>query len=223
MLLYVGGYIIKRKRILVVEKNKALAAKVVAALEEAGYRVVMASDVLEGLKKLYERYPDLIVVSRESPIVNEEDPYLQIRQASYMPIIVLGSKEEVAETLELGADAYMTKPPDLDELVARVNSLLRRKQKSNLPGGSPEPEIKNYLNKEGDNSNGLTPTEFRLASCLALNEGRLLDYRHLISEVWGGREVSRDTLHFHMRSLKTKLADVGIFQMRGIGYCLSGS
>lgn len=222
-MLYVGGYIIKPGRILVVEQDKALAVKAAAALEEAGYNVVTASDAFDGLKKLYQVCPDLIVVARELPMVNGEDPWLRMRQASYVPIIVLGSQEEVSETLELGADAYITKPPDIGELMARVNSLLRRKRKAGLPGGSPEPEIKNYLMKEGDDLNGLTPTEFRLASCLALNKGRLVDYPRLISEVWGGREVSQDTLHFHMRRLQRKLANVGIFMLRGVGYIFSGA
>ena len=184
---------------------------------------MMATDALDGLKKLYEVHPDLVIVSKELPMVNEEDPCLRLRQASYLPIIVLGNQEEAAEVLEIGVDAYMMKPPSLIELVARVNSLLRRKPKVGPPGGNPESEIKNYLTKEGDGLNGLTSTEFRLASCLALNKGRLVEYPRIISEVWGGREVSRDTLHFHMRSLGSKLPNVGIFRLRGVGYCFSRS
>ena len=181
----------------------------------------MATDALDGLKKLYEVHPDLAIVSKELPMVNEEDPCLRLRQASYLPIIVLGNQEEAAEVLELGVDAYMMKPPSLIELVARVNSLLRRKPRVGPPGGNPAPEVKNYLIEEGVDLNGLTPTEFRLASCLALKKGRLVDYPHIISEVWGGREVSRDTLHFHMRRLQRQLANVGIFMLRGEGYIFS--
>lgn len=208
--------------ILIIEKDEALAVKVAAALEEAGYTVVTTSDARDGLKKLYEAYPDLIIVARELPMVNGEDPCLRIRQASYLPIIVLGSNEESAEMLELGADAYMTKPPSLSELVARVHSLLRRKPRSDPPGENRKLEIENRLPKGGDGSNGLTPTEFRLASCLLLNKGRLLDYPQLISEVWGGKEVSLGTLHFYMRRLRQKLANISIFGLRGVGYCYSG-
>ncbi len=75
---------------------------------------------------------------------------MRIRQASYLPIIVLGSQEKAAETLELGADAYMTKPPSPSELVARVRSLLRRKPRYDPPGDNSEPEIKSCLTKEGN-------------------------------------------------------------------------
>ena len=218
----VGGDIIEPNRILVIEKDEALAVKAAAALEEAGFEVVRTTDALEGLKKLYEAYPDLIIVARELPKVDGEDPCLRIRQASYLPIIVLGSNEEAAEMLELGADAYMTKPPSLSELVARVRSLLRRKPRYDPPGDNPELEIKSRLTKEGNGSNDLTPTEFRLASCLLLNKGRLLGYPRLISEVWGGKKVSLDTLHFYMRRLRSKLANVSIFGLRGVGYCFSG-
>ena len=57
----------------------------------------MTTDALDGLNKLYEVYPDLIIVERELPMVSGEDPCLRIRQASYLPIIVLGSREEAAE------------------------------------------------------------------------------------------------------------------------------
>lgn len=155
-------------------------------------------------------------------MVNEENPYLWVRQASYMPILVLGGEEGTAEMLELGADAYMTKPLDLNELVARVKSLLRRKPKDSWPGGNPKEVIKDCLNKGGSDLDGLTPIEFRLASCLVLNKGRLLGYSRIIREVWGGREVSRKTLQFYIRCLRRKLANINIFGMRGIGYCFSG-
>ena len=97
------------------------------ALEEAGYNVVRVADALEGLKKVYEARPDLIIAGRELPMVNGEDACLRIRQASYLPILVLGNEDEAVETLELGIDAYLIKPLSLNELVARVHALLRRK------------------------------------------------------------------------------------------------
>ncbi len=217
----VGGDIIKPARILFIENDEALAVKAAAALEEAGYKVVRTTDALDGLKKLYEAYPDLIIVERELPMVNGEDPCLRIRQACYLPIIVLGNREEAAEMLESVADAYMTKPPSLKELVARVNALLRRKPGNDPPGDNPGLEIENRRGNGGDEANGLTPTEYRLASCLMLNKGKMLDYARLISEVWGGKEVSVDTLHFYVRHLRSKLANACISGLRGVGYCLS--
>jgi len=117
----------KRALVLVVEKDEALAAEVAGGLREAGYEVVEAADTADGLKKIYEMNPDVIIASTDLPPVKGEDACLRIRQASYLPIIILGGQDDLAETLELGADAYIVKPPNRRELVARVNSLLRRK------------------------------------------------------------------------------------------------
>ena len=206
---------------------------VAVALEEAGYTVEKTSDTLDGLKRLYEDYPDLVIVARELPMVGGEDPCLRIRQASYLPIIVLGSgsTDETAEMLELGADAYMMKPPSLIELVARVHSLLRRKPWFDPTGGEHKLEIDASLSKGGNGGNGgnesnesdgLTATEYRLVSCLLFNRGILLGYQRLLNEVWGGKKVTLDTLHFYIRRLRAKLANLNIFGIRGVGYCLPG-
>ena len=210
------GVIIKPVRILIVEKDEALAARITEALTDEGYKVAVAKDALGGLKNIYEAYPDLVIMARELPIVNGGDPYIRMRQLSYLPVIALGNQEEAAETLELGADAYMTKPLDINELVARVSSLLRRKRRNGPPGGSPVSKIRKHIDK-----GKLTPTELRLASCLVLNKGKLLEYRHLINEVWGGKALAIATLHFYIHRLQQKLANGNIFMIRGVGYCFS--
>lgn len=88
--------------------------------------VTCARDGLEGLEKLIESSIDVIVMGSTLPRVYGEDARIRIRQASYRPIIVIGENHDVAESLELGADAFMPKPPLLRELVARVRSLLLR-------------------------------------------------------------------------------------------------
>ena len=183
--------------------------------------VTMAGDTPEGLKKLYESFPDLVIMANELSPLNGEKPVFYFRQTCYLPILAIGNKEEAAETLELGADAYIIKPPAPEELVARVRALLRRKERYDPPGGNPKLEIENRLSKRGNGSSELTPTEFRLASCLILNKDRLLGYPQLISEVWGGKKVSPDTLHFYVRRLRSKLGNIGVFGLRGIGYRLS--
>ncbi len=213
--------IIRPARILLIEKDSASAAKIAAALQEAGLEVLKASDALGGLRKLYEAHPDVVIMTRELPMLNGEEPYLRIRQASYLPIIVLGNEGEALEILELGADVFMVKPPSLNELVARVHSLLRRKPKGGSPGGNCVSPVNNYSDQAEKGSSRLTSTELRLASCLTLNKGRLLSYRQLVTEVWGGKSVSMDNLHFYMRRLRRKLVNSSIIMLRGIGYCLS--
>ena len=117
----------KPPRILIIENDEVTAGRMVSFLEEAGYDVVRAADAAVGLAMLYEAHPDLVVMAGSLPVLNGEDPCLRIRQASYLPIIVLGGIYDAVEALELGADAYMNKPPGREELVARVKALLRRR------------------------------------------------------------------------------------------------
>jgi two-component system response regulator ArlR len=173
--------------------------------------------------KLYQEYPDLVIVARELPMVNGEEPCLRVRQACYLPIIVLGNGGDISEMLELGADAYMMKPPGTYELVARVHSLLRRKTRYYSGNGNHELETGNNGANGGNGKDMMTSTELRLASCLILNRGKVLEYPRIIDEVWGGKKVSLDTLHYHMRRLRRKLQVYSPYPMeirvlRGVGY-----
>jgi DNA-binding response OmpR family regulator len=126
--------------------------------------VVTAVGAYDGLKKLREAYPDLIVMAQELPPVNGENACLRIRQASYILMMVVGPAEETVDTFELGADAYMSRPPSDVELAAKARSLLRRKQRYDPPGGNSPTglEIESHLSKGDDGSNRLTGAEFRL-------------------------------------------------------------
>jgi two-component system response regulator MprA len=112
--------------VLVIEKNGILRAKVVKALEEGGYTVEATSHVLDGLRKLDEASPDLVIVGKDLLTLEGEEACARVGQVSYLPIIVLGTEDRTVETLQSGADAYMTMPLAIDELVARVRAMLRR-------------------------------------------------------------------------------------------------
>jgi DNA-binding response OmpR family regulator len=215
--------------VLIIEKDELVGIMLARALEAAGYEVIRAQDAREGLMKLYESYPDIIIINRGIPEIFGEDAFVRVRQASYLPLIVLGNSDDAAESLEMGADAFMTYPPSLRELVARVRNLLNRKLKSDNKNGGTGMNIdtlKNNPPTQDDNSLGyLTATEFRLASCLVLNKDKLIDYSRLIREVWEGKKVTRDTLHYYMRSLRRKLQSffynpIRIINYRGVGYRL---
>jgi DNA-binding response OmpR family regulator len=207
--------------VLVVEKDRVLVAEAIRALMAAGYEVVEATDAADGLRKIHELDPDIIIASTDLPPVNGEDACLRIRQASYLPFVVLGSQEELVKALEQGADAYIVKPASGREVVARVHSLLKKKESDDPPEGGNRHGIEHFLPGKEKGPEGLSPTECRLSACLLSNEGKLLGYPQLITEVWGGKEVSIDTLHFYIRSLRRKLANFNIFGIRGVGCGLS--
>ena len=149
----------RQLRILLIDGGQTLVSEAVSVLLQAGYQVETASDPLEGLKKLYEALPDLIIITKEVPPVNGEDSFLRVRQASYLPILVVGGEEEAAETLESGADAYINAPPNPTLLVARVRSLLQRKSKYYPPGSDTGSGGGQSTMKKPDNGDGYCLTE----------------------------------------------------------------
>ena len=113
--------------VLVIESNEQIGTKIKSALQGAGFMVTCVANALEGLEQLCTSSYSLIVMNSSLPEVCGEDARVLIRRACYLPIIVIGERQDVAESLELGADAFIATPPLLRELVARVKSLLSRK------------------------------------------------------------------------------------------------
>ncbi|MFC1948173.1 response regulator transcription factor [Chloroflexota bacterium] len=113
--------------VLVIESHETTGIMVSSALEGAGFTVTCVSNPSEGLEQLCESFYHLIVMNSSLPEIFGEDARLIIRRASYLPMIVLGESHDIAQSLELGADAFMTKPPLLRELVARARNLINRK------------------------------------------------------------------------------------------------
>ena len=126
--------------------------------------------------------------------------------------------------MESGADIYLNEGLRHPELIARLHSLLRRRERgSNSPGCGSGGEIEQRTSRRGNGRGNLTSTELHLLSCLVLNENRLVPYSQLVSEVWDGKPVSRDCLKFYVRCLRQKLshafASPGyILNQRGVGY-----
>ena len=116
--------------------------------------VVSAADTSEGIKKLYETYPDVVIAGSGLMMMDGEEAYFRIRKASYLPIVVIGSQEEAAEVLELGADAFVIKPPSLSEVVARVHRLLQRKPGLDSTGRNPGSGLQNEEKDNGGAEKG---------------------------------------------------------------------
>jgi two-component system KDP operon response regulator KdpE len=186
-------------------------------LEREGYTVIRASNGKDGLRQLAKGQPDLILLDVMMPEVDGWETCRRIREVSNVPIIMLTAKAQeldIVRGLELGADDYITKPFDLSELRARIQSLLRRMQElapeEKSPAVMDDGWLRIDLNKRVVLTNGktvdLTPTEFRLLTALVQKAGCVIPHRQLLRQVWGpeyGDEVHY--LKLYIRYLRQKL------------------
>jgi DNA-binding response OmpR family regulator len=117
------------QKILFVHLDLAVRDKVSFLLEHSGFRVVGAPGAQQTMTELGKGCPDLIIMAEQIRILNGDELCMRIRQVCQTPIVILGQNHEEAagiEFLEMGADAYLTSPLNMRELLARVRSLLRR-------------------------------------------------------------------------------------------------
>ncbi len=117
----------RKERILIVAADDSLATNVGKALQDAEYKVSRARDGIDGIKKVSRARPDLVIIERGMPLINREEACSRIRQAGYLPIIVVGKEQDAVEMLESGADAYVNRASEMREILARVRGLLWRK------------------------------------------------------------------------------------------------
>jgi two-component system KDP operon response regulator KdpE len=208
-------------------------------LEKRGYRVVAALSGREGLQKACQVRPDLVVLDIMMPGMNGWEVCRRLRELSNVPIIMLTVRNvegDVVKGLETGADDYLTKPYSAEELDARIQAVLRRSSNRNGQRSSGSSFYSNgHLSIDFDRHivtvRGerveLTPTEFKLLSCLTRNEGRVLPHRYLLTEVWGSEYMDEvDYVKLYIRYLRLKLEDdpsdpVYILTEWGTGYRFS--
>jgi DNA-binding response OmpR family regulator len=228
-----------QQTILVIDDDADLAAMLKAQLERNNHRVVVASSGRDGLQKAYQARPDLILLDIMMPGMDGWEVCSRLRELSSVPIIMLTArnmKGDVVKGLESGADDYLTKPFSAVELEARIQAVLRRSGDSNGVGKSRSSFYSNgYLTIDFDRrivkvhgeSIDLTPTEFKLLSCLVRNEGRVLPHRYLLTEVWGPEYADEvDYVKLYVRYLRLKIEEnpsdpVYIQTEWGIGYRFS--
>jgi DNA-binding response OmpR family regulator len=225
--------------ILVIDDDPDLRLMLKTQLERRNHRVVVASSGRDGLQKAYQARPELIILDIMMPGMDGWEVCKRLRELSSVPIIMLTARNmagDVVKGLESGADDYLTKPFSTAELEARIQAVLRRSSSSNGVGKSRTSFYSNgYLTidfdrrtvKVHDDSIDLTPTEFKLLSCLVRNEGRVLPHRYLLTEVWGPEYADEvDYVKLYIRYLRLKIEEdpsdpVYIQTEWGVGYRFS--
>jgi DNA-binding response OmpR family regulator len=221
------------EKILVIDDEDTTVQLIALLLERRGYEIVKAYSAEDGLRKAYRHQPDLVLLDVMMPDMDGWEVCRRLRDMSDMPIIFLTAKDETADVvrgLELGADDYIAKPYDNDELVARVKAHLRRAPKQNLSEeltfNNGEFRI-NFMNREvrvRSELKHLTPKEFSLLSVLVRNAGRVVPRQELVTEAWGEEYADAiDSLKLYIHYLRQKVEQDPerpdyILTSRGVGY-----
>jgi two-component system KDP operon response regulator KdpE len=221
------------EKILVIDDEQSTLELIEMLLERRGYEVITAVRADDGLRKAYRNQPDLVLLDIMMPEMDGWDVCRRLREMSDVPIIFLtarGETRDVVRGLEMGADDYVVKPYENDELVARVKAGLRR---SPRPSVSEELIFKggefriNFMNREvrvRSEIKHLTPKEFNLLGVLVRNAGRVVTRNELVTEAWGEEYSDAiDSLKLYIHYLRQKLeTDPNhpeyILTLRGVGY-----
>jgi len=219
-------------RILVVEDDSALARVLRDNLTFEGYQVECASDARDACTRAMNFVPDLVVLDIMLPDGNGLDLCGRLRQGGRTSIIVLSARSQKADKLrglELGADDYVTKPFDLEELLARIKVVLRRARPSvdRLALGSVLVDFRGLRAKHGSRPLHLSYREFDVLRYLAERQGRVVSRAELLSQIWSYADspLTRSVDHAIARLRKKIEPDPHrpcfIHTVHGDGYCLT--
>ena len=216
-------------KILVVEDDKNLRKLIVTCLEKANYTVFDTKNGEEALELMDRQYVDLIVTDIMMPEMNGYELIKELRDANYnTPILIITAKEDIEDKrvgCSLGADDYMVKPINIDELIMRVKSLLKRSNQANekkIKIGDVELDYDKLEIRKKDKVYQLTQKEFYLIYKMLSTPDTIFKRQDLIEEIWGlENESDFRTVDVHIKRLREKLEDINEFEIvtiRGIGY-----
>lgn len=227
-------------QILVIDDDAAISALIRINLEMAGYDVSQAEDGIKGQAMALQLQPDLIMLDLMLPRVDGFTVCQRLRRderTAEIPVLILTGLSQThnkVEGFDAGADDYLTKPFELEEMLARVRALLRRSDR--IPQAAKHTEILSYgqLTLVPERFEAiwchetvkLTHLEFELLHCLLQRHGQTVAPSEILQEVWGyDPNDDIETIRVHIRHLRTKLEPDPrhpryIKTVYGAGYCL---
>jgi two-component system KDP operon response regulator KdpE len=201
------------RKILIVDDEPGLRDLVRINLEHEGFQVVQAENGIQGLEAVREELPDLVIMDVMMPEMDGWEACRKLREFSQVPVLMLTARvqsQDIVTGLNSGADDYLLKPFNMDELMARVRALLRRIPSPNRPVTAAAGEIaidkqKREVLVRGEQVD-LTPTEYDLLLMLGENAGKVLEHETLLRGVWG-QEYTKDNdyLKVYIWHLRRKL------------------
>jgi Response regulators consisting of a CheY-like receiver domain and a winged-helix DNA-binding domain len=218
-------------KILIIEDEVKIARFVELELNYEGYEVEKAHDGRNGLETFKNGSFDLILLDIMLPTMSGIEVLRRVRAISEIPVIMLTAKDETIDKvtgLDLGADDYVTKPFEIEELLARIRVALKRKNVSKIENniltlGKLKVDLEKYTVNYDQEVIEVTKREFDLLKYLLENKNKVLSREKIVEEVWG-YDYYGDTnvVDVYIRYLRSKLDDKFnkkiIYTVRGVGY-----
>lgn len=225
---------IDRRRILIVDDDPSLVGVLEPVLSAAGLEVVTAGTGARAVGAAHDDAPDLMLLDLGLPDADGKEVVSQIRQFSQVPIIVVSARHQAVEkiaALDLGADDFVNKPFDIEELMARMRAALRRTGAADRPtpvyehGPLRIDVARRRVTVMGERIH-VSPKEFRILSALAGSAGQVMTHKRLLIAGWGSDRTDPQYLRVYIGQLRQKIeADPAvprfILTEPGIGYRLA--
>ncbi|WP_016994034.1 response regulator transcription factor [Lysinibacillus boronitolerans] len=220
------------KKILLVEDEKHIARFVELELQHEGYEVKTAYDGREGLTLATSENFDVLLLDVMLPSINGIEICRRVRTQSQVPIILLTARDAVMDRvagLDAGADDYIVKPFAIEELLARIRTILRRVTPEQTSSESLclrdiEIDVAAYEVFVQGNKLDLTKTEYDLLKLLIEHKNRVCTREHILTSVWGyDTDIETNVVDVYIRHLRTKLPGAMndyIETVRGVGYVM---
>ena len=204
-------------KILIVEDDKGISDFIIPELEHEGYATCLAVTGRQALEKFESEKPDLILLDIMLPELNGLEVLRRIRAESTVPVILETARGETIDKingLNLGADDYIPKPFEIEELLVRVRALLKRTNQ--IPKSASVRDLQSigeitllpeqYSVRIGDKQTKLTPIEFDIFNLLFQNHGNMVSSAKLLKDIWGySPDDDIETIRVHIRHLRSKI------------------
>jgi DNA-binding response OmpR family regulator len=222
---------VRPQRVLVVDDDDAIAQVLQRSLRMEGYDVRVADDGVAALDQAHAFLPDLVILDLGLPRMDGIEVAKTLRKSDDVPILVLTARDALesrVEGLDSGADDYLVKPFERQELLARMRALLRRRPprgQATLSVGDLKLNPDTHEVHRSDRAVELTQREFELLEYLMRNERIVISRQRLLDEVWGYDPFSMtNTIEVFVSNLRRKLEAGGeprlLHTIRGAGYVL---
>ena len=222
-----------REKILIVEDDKKIRKELEAFLIKNGFIVKALEKFDNTVEDILKEKSDLVLLDINLPFVDGEFVCKETRKTSDVPIIMVTSRDsEIDELLSLnyGADQYVTKPYNIQILLAKINGLLKRNKKQNktleeIDCGEFSLNIYERIIKKDNKKIDLTKNEYTILYYLSINRNRLVSRDEIMDYLWESEEfIDDNTLSVNIKRLRNKLEELGLVDVietrRGQGYIL---